>query len=307
MSEEMIRARKPQMGRYRIPLYIQTEAGEYILYKPEGMLLQDMRVKSGKVPAQLFLRAKDKLLGIRELQKSFNQDLQEHIKSKDTTKIKEVLVSMVEETLREPRSGSLEGVVETVDLLASEYASEPGVLNALVNVYQKDYTTALHSVNVMALTLAFCLHNKYSLENSKAIGLAGLLHDVGKTQIDPEIITASRKLTDEEFTEMKKHPAIGYQILKGCDFEQTAVFDGAREHHEKLDGGGYPRGITNVSLAGQIVGIVDCYEAITNDDRPYRSAMDPLKALGIIKSEVEAGKLNKALFERFARSLVQKN
>jgi len=306
MSEEMIRARKSQMGRYRIPLYVKTETGESVLYKPEGMLLQDMRVHSGKFPSELFLKVEDKLQGIRELQESFNQELKQHIKSQDTTKMKSVLVAVVEETLREPRSGSLEGVAETVDILAAEYATEPGVLNALVNVYHKDYTTALHSVNVMAMTLAFCLHSKYSLENSKAMGLAALLHDVGKTKIDPAIITANRKLTDEEFAEIRKHPTIGHKILRECSFTHEAIFQGAYEHHEKLDGSGYPRGTATVSVVGQTVGMVDCYEAITNDDRPYRSAMDPLKALDLMKSEVEAGKLNKALFERFARSLVQK-
>ncbi len=306
MSEEMIRARKSQMGRYRIPLYIRTEGGEFVLYKPEGMSLQDMRVKTGKFPSELFLRAEDKLQGIRELQKSFNQDLKQCIKSQDTTKMKEVLVAVVEETLREPRSGSLEGVAETVDILTAELATQPNVLLALADVYFKDYTTAVHSVNVMAITLGYCLHSNYSLDNSRAMGLGALLHDVGKTKIDPKILTASRTLTDAEFAEIKKHPTLGYEILKRCDFAQEAVFEGAREHHEKLDGGGYPRGITAVSLVGQTVGMVDCYEAITNDDRPYRSAMAPLKALSLMKAEVESGKLNRALFERFARSLVRR-
>ncbi len=306
MSQEMIRARKSQMGRYRIPLYIKTEAGEFVLYKPEGMLLQDMRVKSGKFPSEVFLRGEDKLQGIRELQQSFNQELKQHIKSLDTEKMKNVLVELVSETLTEPRSGSLEGVSETVDILTTELAGQPSILLALADVYFKDYTTAVHSVNVMALTLGSCLHSNYSLDNSRAMGLGALLHDVGKTKIDPKILTASRKLTDAEFAEMKKHPTLGYEILKGCDFAQEAVFEGAREHHEKLDGGGYPRGITAVSLVGQIVGMVDCYEAITNDDRPYRSAMAPLKALSLMKAEVEAGKLNRALFERFARSLVRR-
>ncbi len=304
MSEEMIRARRSQMGRYKIPLYIKTAGKEFVLYKPEGILLQNMRVESGKFPSQLFLRADDKIQGIKELQESFNRELKQHIKANDMEKIKKALVGIVAETLTEPRSGSLEGVAETVDILAAEFAGQPGVLKTLVNVYYTDYTTALHSVNVMALTLGFCLHSKYVLDESKTFGLAALLHDVGKTKIDKQILTASRKLTDEEFAQMRSHPKIGYEILKECDFAQDAIFQGTLEHHEKLDGSGYPRGISDVSPAGQIIGIVDCYEAITNDDRPYRSAMDPLKALALMKREVEAKRFDKALFEGFAHSLV---
>ena len=305
MKDDMIRARKSQMKHYRIPLYVRTDEGKYVLYKPEGMLLEDMRVKTGKFPSALFFRTEDKLQGIKELQKAFNEKLRESIKSQDATKTKTILVDLVRETLTEPRSGSLDGLADTVDILANECAQEPAVLRALANVYFKDYTTAIHSVNVMALTLAFSLHSQQSLESSKTMGLAALLHDVGKTQIDQGIIRANRKLTEEEFEEMKRHPTIGYKILKKCHFANQAILDGAREHHEKLDGSGYPRGISRVSVAGQIIGLVDCYEAITNDDRPYRSAMDPLEALKLVKREVEAGKFDRRLFERFARSLAK--
>jgi len=305
MKDDMIRARKSQMKHYRIPLYVRTDEGKYVLYKPEGMLLEDMRVKTGKFPSALFFRTEDKLQGIKELQKAFNEKLRESIKSQDATKTKTILVDLVRETLTEPRAGSLDGLADTVDILANECAQEPAVLRALANVYFKDYTTAIHSVNVMALTLAFSLHSQQSLESSKTMGLAALLHDVGKTQIDQGIIRANRKLTEEEFEEMKRHPTIGYKILKKCDFANQAILDGAREHHEKLDGSGYPRGISRVSVAGQIIGLVDCYEAITNDDRPYRNAMDPLEALKLVKREVEAGKFDRRLFERFARSLAK--
>jgi HD-GYP domain-containing protein (c-di-GMP phosphodiesterase class II) len=78
----------------------------------------------------------------------------------------------------------------------------------------------------------------------------------------------------------------------------------ALQHHEKLDGRGYPNKLTQISEVSQVIGFIDCYEALTNDDRPYRSAMDPLKALRLIKKDVEAGKFDKKIFEKFAYSLV---
>jgi len=312
MKDDMIRARKSQMKHYRIPLYVRTDEGKYVLYKPEGMLLEDMRVKTGKFPSALFFRTEDKLQGIKELQKAFNEKLRESIKSQDATKTKTILVDLVRETLTEPRAGSLDGLADTVDILANEcsFFGARHMLGGIPRVSESlEVPVAAQPCPLrfgdMALTLAFSLHSQQSLESSKTMGLAALLHDVGKTQIDQGIIRANRKLTEEEFEEMKRHPTIGYKILKKCDFANQAILDGAREHHEKLDGSGYPRGISRVSVAGQIIGLVDCYEAITNDDRPYRNAMDPLEALKLVKREVEAGKFDRRLFERFARSLAK--
>ena len=75
------------------------------------------------------------------------------------------------------------------------------------------------------------------------------------------------------------------------------------EHHEKLDKSGYPNGKGNMSDISQIIGIIDCYEALTNDDRPYRSAMAPYDALNIIKKDVVEGKFRKEVFEKFTYSL----
>jgi HD-GYP domain-containing protein (c-di-GMP phosphodiesterase class II) len=76
------------------------------------------------------------------------------------------------------------------------------------------------------------------------------------------------------------------------------------EDHVKIDGSGYPKGANHISKTAQIVGLVDCCEALTNDDRPYRSALDPFKALTIIKDDVVAGKFSRRLFEKFCYSLI---
>ena len=77
----------------------------------------------------------------------------------------------------------------------------------------------------------------------------------------------------------------------------------ALTHHEKCDGSGYPNCKSNLPNFAQLIGIIDCYEALTNDDRPYRSAMDPLKALEIIKKDVIKNKFDVKQFEQFAYSL----
>jgi HD-GYP domain-containing protein (c-di-GMP phosphodiesterase class II) len=97
---------------------------------------------------------------------------------------------------------------------------------------------------------------------------------------------------------------MGYDILSKCNFGYKEIALTALQHHEKLDGSGYLHGITNVKKTAQIVGFIDCYEALTNDDRPYRNAMSPLKTLKLIKQDVESDKFSRKLFEKFAYSLL---
>jgi HD-GYP domain-containing protein (c-di-GMP phosphodiesterase class II) len=159
----------------------------------------------------------------------------------------------------------------------------------------------------MALTIGYCFYNHMTEKETREFGLAALLHDLGKTEIPGEILTANRALTDLEFIQMKKHPAIGFDILKYTGLDIKIATEGALEHHEKLDGSGYPEGKTNISECGMLLGIIDCYEAITNDDRPYRTAMQPMTALQILQDDVEKGKYNKKIFATFAYSLTDFN
>jgi HD-GYP domain-containing protein (c-di-GMP phosphodiesterase class II) len=218
--------------------------------------------------------------------------------------VKSTLCDLVSETLTEPRSGTLQALPETVDTLVSGYSKNSEILKTFASISFKDYTTVIHSVNVMALTLGFCFHSKISLPETKRLGLSALMHDVGKTEIPDSILKASRKLTNKEFKVMKRHPKIGESIIKFKNGLDGEIAQGALEHHEKLDGSGYPRGINHISFAGQLLGIIDCYEALTNEERPYRRAKSPLDTLKLIKQDVEAGKFDRKIFEKFCYSLI---
>ena len=307
-NTEYIPARKSQLKYYKeIELFTKVDDSGYVLYKRSGITLGEMRLDHGTHPEKLFIKQSDKLAGLQEAQKGFNNQLQSDVHSGNPSKVKETLVTVVGETLMHPRSGSLEGFSDTVDILVSDYSEESDVVRSLIDMSSTDYSTILHSINVMAFTLGFASHMGYSRSEAKTLGLSALLHDVGKTKIDQEILTAPRKLTDEEFEEMKSHTTKGYDILKECKFGESDIALGALEHHEKLDGSGYPNGKTKISMTAQIIGIIDCYEALTNDDRPYRSAMgvfDTLKE--IIGKDVEAGKFNKEVYSEFVISLASK-
>ncbi len=305
MQTSYIKVRKSNLFLYEsVPLYYKANAERFGIYKPSGIYLKEMRVKENLIPRQLYLKKTDKAKGMRDVQKAFNKQLQDDIKSNNLQNVKTTVVELVEEMFSEPSSGVLEGLSSTVNIIVGEYTNDPDVIKNFWQISDKDYTTALHSVNVMALAIRYAISQRFNKIQTKLLGLCALLHDVGKTKTDQEILKAPRKLSDEEFAKIKSHPTQGYNLLKRCKFSNPEVKLTALQHHEKLDGSGYPSGLTQLSDFSRIISILDCFEALTNDERPYRDSMIPFKALDLIQKDVIAGKLDKDIFAKFIYSLL---
>ena len=303
-QQNYIQVRNSQINYYRaIPLFYQTGANAFGLYKPAGTCLSEMRLNQQRHPL-LYIREEHRLVAIKELQKGFSKEIAQSINTGNATHVKTSLCDLVEETLEEPRSGTLKALPETVESLITGYSEHPEILKSIASISFKDYTTVIHSVNVMALTLGFCFYSNFKMNKTRRLGLSALLHDVGKTEIPASILRAPRKLTNHEFKIMKTHTTIGNVIIREKNKIGGDVALGALEHHEKLDGSGYPKGTRNISYIGQLLGIIDCYEALTNEDRPYRRAREPLETLKFLKEDVQAGKFNRDIFEKFCYSLI---
>jgi putative nucleotidyltransferase with HDIG domain len=114
---------------------------------------------------------------------------------------------------------------------------------------------------------------------------AGLLHDIGKLSVSNRILDKPAPLTDEEFTQIKKHPKLTYEILVRVP-PFRGIAEAAANHHEKLDGTGYHRGITgeSLNLPSRILAVADIFDALSQN-RPYRSAMPLDQVLGLLKKE----------------------
>ena len=304
METNFIKARKSNLFLYRsIPLYHRASAQRFVVYKPPGINLVQMRVKENLIPRELYLKKTDKAKGIREVQRAFNEKLKKDIQSNNLNNVKDTVVGLVEEMFSEPTSGVLEGLAHTVNILVGEYIGDPEIIKNFWLISDKDYTTALHSVNVMSLAFRYAISQKFNKTDTKLLGLSALLHDVGKTKTDEKILMAPRKLSDEEFAKIKFHPTQGYNLLKRCKFANPEIKLCALQHHEKLDGSGYPNGTTDISEFSRIISIIDCFEALTNDERPYRNSMIPYAALDLIIKEVNAGKFDRKIYKKFIRSL----
>jgi putative nucleotidyltransferase with HDIG domain len=148
----------------------------------------------------------------------------------------------------------------------------------------KDEYTNGHCENVVKYSLAIAVEMNLSVDDFKTVEYAALLHDIGKIGVPSTILNKPGKLTDEEFDIIKKHPGIGYSILKDIDFLSRAS-DVVYQHHERIDGNGYPNGITgeNIDDLAKIISIADAYDAMTSS-RSYRlTPMSDEKALSIIR------------------------
>lgn len=157
----------------------------------------------------------------------------------------------------------------------------------LMSVLRHDYMTFTHSYNValfcLVLAKAVGIRDKKKLDS---IGIAALLHDIGKLQIPLAILNKKEKLTKEEFDTIKRHPTDGFNALSSrsdLSYEQLMI---VYQHHEKLDGSGYPVGcrLDEIHPSARLCTVVDIYEALTAN-RPYRKALQIKEALDILQQD----------------------
>lgn len=146
-----------------------------------------------------------------------------------------------------------------------------------------DHYLYQHSVNVCTYALVLGIAQDYSREELMMLGLGALLHDIGKTQVPLEILQKPGKLTDAEMDIVKAHTNVGFQMLKDEPNIPLISAHCALQHHERLDGSGYPRGLKGGEIHeyAQWIGIIDVYDALTTN-RAYRPAMLPHRALEIL-------------------------
>ena len=147
----------------------------------------------------------------------------------------------------------------------------------------RDPYTAGHQQRVSRLACAIAEEMNLTEKQIDGLRIAGLIHDLGKVTIPAEILSKPSKLTETEFSIIKNHPQVAYDILKKIDFPWP-VADIVLQHHEYLDGSGYPQGLESkdILLETRILTVADVVEAMASH-RPYRPALGIDKALDEIK------------------------
>lgn len=174
-----------------------------------------------------------------------------------------------------------EAVVRSLSLAMH---GEQRMLMPLLDLRAYDEYTTTHSLNVSVLTMALAEYMGLAAREVRTFGVAGLLHDLGKVRVPPEILNKAGKLTDEERAVMQQHPVDGAKIILTSDRELDLAAAVAYEHHIMIDGGGYPRCHFKRAChpASVLVHVCDVYDALRTN-RPYRAAWESAKVLGYIE------------------------
>ncbi len=161
-------------------------------------------------------------------------------------------------------------------------AIEDTIQAMAMTVEMRDPYTAGHQRRVAQLATAIAKELGLSEHQSSGLRLAGLIHDIGKTRVPAEILTNPGKLSEAEFSIIKMHPLVGYEILKTIEFPWP-IAQIVSQHHERLDGSGYPFGLAgeDIVIESKILAVADVVEAMSSH-RPYRPALGLDKALSEI-------------------------
>jgi HD-GYP domain-containing protein (c-di-GMP phosphodiesterase class II) len=167
--------------------------------------------------------------------------------------------------------------------MMGEIKGNQELLSLLAEVFVYDNYIFTHSLNVTLYTLAIGMELKLPAKQMEMLGLGAIMHDVGKMIISPDILLKPSRLTEEEYNEVKKHPEAGYNLLREIHTVPLLVAHCAYQHHERMDGSGYPRGIkeNEIHNFAKIIAVADVFDAVTSN-RVYRQAMLPHEGLEVL-------------------------
>ncbi|RPF50339.1 HD-GYP domain-containing protein [Aquisalibacillus elongatus] len=231
-------------------VYIEDELSDDII--PQNIIDEELRIEA--------------ISNIRNTFKVFHQ----YKKKKHQQYMLEQSVNTVQQTVND-----IIGVVDQHD----------EILSIMSDIFMFDDYLYNHSVNVTVYTLVLAKELNYSSRQIEEIGIGAMLHDIGKVKVPKSIIDKPGKLTDMEFEVVKEHTTYGYEILKQFKGIPSVVANCAYQHHERLDGSGYPLGLKgpNIHEYAKIMAVSDVFDAVTSN-RVYRNAFLPHEGLEILYS-----------------------
>jgi putative nucleotidyltransferase with HDIG domain len=198
-------------------------------------------------------------------------------------------VESIDSMFNNPESlKNVENAQPVVNSFIDIILNDTSAVESLMQITAHDYYTHTHSINVSIYTLSLGSFLGIKGKDLEVLGMAAILHDLGKSKIDYEIINKNGKLTDEEFTQMKKHPAFGHEIALKLGIEDERILSGIRHHHEKLNGGGYPDNLKGdqIGYFARIIGVCDVFDALSTK-RSYKDPMTSFNSLLLMKQQME--------------------
>jgi len=201
------------------------------------------------------------------------------------------------------RAINVEIAKKAVSECVQSIINSPDALMWLTQLKNRDEYTSQHSMNVCILAIALGRQIDLPERELEDVGLCGMMHDMGKMKIPLEVLNKPGSFEPEELAMMQSHPTIGWKLLMSSSGMPGCVIDAAYGHHERLDGKGYPRGLTEERIHPytRIVTIADMYDAIASD-RVYKNGKTHLEAINIM-TKASGNQLDAGLVLKFIESL----
>jgi len=284
-------------GRPARPYVLYSRRGQYFTNRiKEQLLLNNVRT--------IYIDTED-----QDLYQEYVEDNLQYI-IKDATVPAEQKSRLVYDSSRylmqklfdNPRADMITRTRKTVNNIVSLILSDRRATSQLIRITEYDYYTYTHSVNVGVFSIAFARDLLQGMSEQKfyELGLGFFLHDIGKSRIPIDILNKRGPLNEEEWKIMKMHPQHGYNILQESGFisRDTAII--VLQHHERIDGTGYPRGLNGerLNVFGRICCLADVFDAMTTR-RCYQEPFKPFEALTIIRDTLLRREFDKDFFEKF--------
>jgi putative two-component system response regulator len=288
------------------------------LLKPQGYVVQTA-ASAEEAQERLKTLRPDVILLDLHLPGKSGQDILAQLRADPVTRLLPIIMVTGEAT-GENRLRAIAGGV--TDFVAKPFASEELLVRVKSLVQLKRFTDALEHAEhvIVALARTIDARDAYTAQHSERVSVyagrlgakirlkdleleavkrGGLFHDIGKIAIRDAVLLKPSSLTPEEFAEIRKHPVVGRELLSGMKTLAFAL-DVVYAHHERLDGSGYPDGISgeSIPLTARVTTIADIFDALTTA-RVYRAALTRAEALEIMAQEARRGWWDTRLLDTF--------
>ncbi len=287
-----------RMGRILIKR--NTELDEYLIDSLIKLGIMTVYIQEGEYEPDDYLSITSQK-ALNEIEKNRKDDppkvsISDSVRSRIATGIQAIYNNSNSEEMTSQTISITDSLMEAIDQ-NDAMAIDIGALKT------SDEYTFKHSVDVATISMILAKNQGMDQQQVHEIGIAGLLHDLGKTQIPPEILNKPARLDEAEFEVMKKHPVYSYRMIEHNDSFSKDVKLAVLQHHEKTNCTGYPIGCgaSDITPYAKILSVADIYDALITE-RPYKSAYSQRDAVEMIMSMT--GELDFNSINTFMHSMI---
>ncbi|WP_018126048.1 HD-GYP domain-containing protein [Desulfovibrio oxyclinae] len=295
------------MGTFSVYLW---QGGDFVLYTRSGQQFTEMHRNRlhGNGVKEVYVQSGEKSRYDAYVEENLGRILQDDslpasersrvFYEASSAVVQDIFVSKLPATLPRAHFDRVRSIVSN----SIEFLAHNDSLSALAPFISHDYKTYTHCMHVFIFTVTIL--NTFSLDETELFecGLGALLHDVGKTRIPRKVLNKRGSLTRDERREIMNHPMHGISMCTRLPLSQNTI-NCILFHHEKMDGSGYPAGLSgpDIPLPVRVIAVADIYDALTTA-RPYADAMAPYEALTLMRHEMREH-LDMTVFKRLVAVL----